>query len=272
MSETTSQIDRYGVIGYPIAHSRSPVIHTVFARMTNQHMTYEAMEVAPRELEAMLSAFRRSGGSGLNVTVPHKSEVVRLVDELSDHAATAGAVNTLSIRDDKLFGDNTDGIGLVRDLTGNLGWPIEDQRILILGAGGATRRHRSPVAGDEAGEYRHSQPYRRESRRACEPLRQLWRRSVEPFHRSRRSRAVRSRHQCNLGGPGWVPARFPGIDCERRDSLLRPRLRQELDAVPVVRRRCGRRGTARRAGACWSNRPPNRFASGEAYFRIRPKF
>ena len=131
--------DRYAVLGYPIAHSRSPVIHRVFAEMTGQNMHYEAIETHPDALESTIGQFRREGGKGLNITVPHKSEVVRLVDEMSEHAATAGAVNTLAIVDDRIYGANTDGLGLVRDLAVNKGWSLHGSRVLILGAGGATR-------------------------------------------------------------------------------------------------------------------------------------
>ncbi len=131
--------DQYAVIGYPVKQSRSPVIHTVFARQTGQDLKYTAIEVRPDKLESDIGQFFRDGYLGLNVTVPHKSEVTRLADGLSDHAATAGAVNTLSLRGDRIFGDNTDGVGLIRDLTHNLGWPLSRKRVLILGAGGATR-------------------------------------------------------------------------------------------------------------------------------------
>lgn len=131
--------DRYGVIGYPISHSRSPVIHRVFAELTGENISYEAIATRPSDLESTINQFRRQGGRGLNVTVPHKSEVVRLADELSEHAASAGAVNTLAFVDGRIIGANTDGLGLVRDLVVNKGWALQGQRLLVLGAGGATR-------------------------------------------------------------------------------------------------------------------------------------
>jgi len=137
--------DRYGVMGYPISHSRSPVIHRLFALQTGQHMQYELLQVTPEKLEAAVQQFQRTGGRGLNITVPHKSEVARLADELSDRARVAGAVNTLILQDDGIFGDNTDGIGLVRDLTTNLRLELRGARILILGAGGATRGIAGPL-------------------------------------------------------------------------------------------------------------------------------
>ena len=132
-------IDRYGVMGYPVSHSRSPVIHRLFAIQTGQELRYELLQVAPDKLETAVRQFQRTGGKGLNITVPHKSAVVKLCDHLSERAATAGAVNTLSFRDGEIYGDNTDGIGLLRDLAINQGLSIEGARILILGAGGATR-------------------------------------------------------------------------------------------------------------------------------------
>jgi shikimate dehydrogenase len=138
MSDTTI-IDRYGVMGYPVSHSRSPVIHRLFALQTEQDLQYELLQVTPEKLETAIRQFQRTGGKGLNITVPHKSAVARLVDHKSERAATAGAVNTLSFRGGEIYGENTDGIGLLRDLAVNLGINLEDKNILILGAGGATR-------------------------------------------------------------------------------------------------------------------------------------
>jgi shikimate dehydrogenase len=139
MTEATTTIDRYGVMGYPVSHSRSPVIHRLFALQTGQDMQYELLRVSPEKLETAVRQFQRTGGRGLNITVPHKRDVTRLVDQLSERASTAGAVNTLTFRGGEIFGDNTDGIGLLRDLDVNLGVNIDGANILILGAGGATR-------------------------------------------------------------------------------------------------------------------------------------
>ncbi len=132
-------IDRYGVMGYPVSHSRSPVIHRLFAIQTNQNLQYELLQVTPDKLSVAVRQFQRTGGKGLNITVPHKTEVTKLCDQLSERAGTAGAANTLSFRDGEIHGDNTDGIGLLRDLAINLGITLEGANILILGAGGATR-------------------------------------------------------------------------------------------------------------------------------------
>ena len=139
MLDKTVAIDRYGVMGYPVSHSRSPVIHRLFALQTQQNMQYELLQVSPDKLETAIRQFQRTGGKGLNITVPHKQEVAKLADLLSDRARTAGAVNTLTFRDSGITGDNTDGIGLLRDLVVNLGINLEGANILILGAGGATR-------------------------------------------------------------------------------------------------------------------------------------
>ena len=143
--------DRYGVMGYPVSHSRSPVIHRLFAQQTNQDIQYELLQVAPDKLEAAIRQFGRTGGKGLNITVPHKSEVARLVDEMSERASIAGAVNTVVFKDGAMFGDNTDGVGLMRDLQGNHEIRLKGANILILGAGGATRGIVSPLLEAEPG-------------------------------------------------------------------------------------------------------------------------
>ncbi|MDA0678712.1 MAG: shikimate dehydrogenase [Proteobacteria bacterium] len=147
----TGIVDRYGVMGYPVSHSRSPVIHRLFALQTNQNLQYELLQVAPAQLENAVLQFGRTGGKGLNITVPHKSEIVRLVSDMSDRASNAGAVNTLVFRGNEIYGDNTDGVGLMRDLQANIGVQLKDANILILGAGGATRGIVSPLleAGPE---------------------------------------------------------------------------------------------------------------------------
>jgi shikimate dehydrogenase len=131
--------DRYGVIGHPIAHSKSPVIHTLFASQTDQDISYEAFDISPEALSTTLYKLVDEGVKGLNVTVPLKNDVAGLMNDLSDRALVSGAVNTVEVKDGKLWGDNTDGIGLIRDLRENLGIELENTSILILGAGGATR-------------------------------------------------------------------------------------------------------------------------------------
>ena len=132
--------DRYGVIGHPITHSKSPVIHRLFAEATGQDLTYDAIEIPPEQLTTRVRQLFADGFRGLNVTLPHKTEVLKLTSRLTSRAELAGAVNTL-IRhaDGAVEGDNTDGTGLVTDLRQNLRTRLAGTRLLILGAGGATR-------------------------------------------------------------------------------------------------------------------------------------
>lgn len=137
--------DLYCVFGNPIAHSRSPAIHAAFAAATGQDMVYEARLAAVDGFKQAISDFVAAGGKGANVTVPFKEEAFRLSTRLSARAARAGAVNTLAFNGAEIFGDNTDGAGLVRDITCNLGYALAGKRILILGAGGAARGAIAPL-------------------------------------------------------------------------------------------------------------------------------
>lgn len=128
--------ERYAVIGQPVAHSKSPAIHTRFAQATGQDIEYGLIEPSLDGFEAAVRAFRAAGGRGLNVTVPFKEEAFRYCDEVSERARVAQAVNTL-VFGERVFGDNTDGAGLVRDLQGNLGVALAGKRVLVMGAGGA---------------------------------------------------------------------------------------------------------------------------------------
>ena len=139
-------MDKYAVIGNPIAHSKSPQIHHMFAQQAEDDIMYEALLSPTDEFKETVEAFRKGGGMGLNVTVPFKQEAWELADELSDYALKAGAVNTLVFRQDgTIYGTNTDGIGLVRDLVENHHSQIQGKRILILGAGGAVRGVLQPL-------------------------------------------------------------------------------------------------------------------------------
>ncbi|MCL2524374.1 MAG: shikimate dehydrogenase [Betaproteobacteria bacterium] len=137
--------DRYAVFGNPIAHSRSPAIHAAFAAATGEDLRYEALLAPVDGFAAAIAQFAAAGGRGANVTVPFKEEACRLSHRLSERAAQAGAVNTLTFRDGEIFGDNTDGTGLVRDLVDNLAFPLAGRRILLLGAGGAARGVVAPL-------------------------------------------------------------------------------------------------------------------------------
>jgi shikimate dehydrogenase len=131
--------DQYAVIGNPVAHSKSPQIHAEFARQTGQDLTYERLLAPTHAFIEVATAFRARGGRGLNVTLPFKSEAFSFASRLSKRAFAAQAVNTLKFEDNAVFGDNTDGAGLVNDLTRNLGCDIAGRRVLLLGTGGAAR-------------------------------------------------------------------------------------------------------------------------------------
>lgn len=149
MSDTA--IDRYAVMGFPIQHSWSPFIHGLFAKQTGQSMSYTRLAVSPENFEREVGAFFATGGKGLNITVPHKQAANIVTRYRTPRAEIARAVNTLAWRSDGLLGDNTDGAGLVVDLTRNLGFDIANSRILLLGAGGAARGVIGPLlaAGPE---------------------------------------------------------------------------------------------------------------------------
>ena len=132
-------MDKYAVIGNPVAHSKSPPIHEAFARATGQALTYERLLAPLDGFLAAVESFARSGGKGLNVTVPFKVEAFALAGTHSPRAKLSGAVNTLKRIGGGWFGDNTDGPGIVRDLMQNLRIAPAARDILVLGAGGASR-------------------------------------------------------------------------------------------------------------------------------------
>jgi shikimate dehydrogenase len=138
-------VDRYGVVGHPIAHSWSPFIHTLFARQTGQLLVYRMHDVAPESFWRFVHEFAAQAGRGLNVTLPHKLAAAELAHHVSARASVARAVNTLTFANDRILGDNTDGVGLVRDLCDNHGLQIARRRILIAGAGGAARGVLAPL-------------------------------------------------------------------------------------------------------------------------------
>ena len=129
--------DRYAVIGNPVAHSKSPSIHAEFARATGQDIDYGRIEAPLDAFAQSVERFRASGGRGLNVTLPFKQQAFELCARVSSRARLAQAVNTLQLDDS--FGDNTDGIGLIRDLSQNLNLPLNGRSVLLLGAGGAAQ-------------------------------------------------------------------------------------------------------------------------------------
>lgn len=144
MSSPAAGIDRYAVIGQPVAHSLSPRIHQQFAAQSSDRLVYEAIEVTADELPVTLHALHGEGYRGLNVTLPHKQAVAGLCHSVSERASLAGAVNTLIAEPEGWRGDNTDGEGLIRDLQ-RLGIEPGDRRVLLIGAGGAARGILGPL-------------------------------------------------------------------------------------------------------------------------------
>ncbi len=141
-----SIINQYAVFGHPVKHSKSPRIHQLFAEQTQQQISYNAQDVPAESFDSAINDFFLQGGKGLNCTVPLKELAWQRADTLSDRAKFSKAVNTLVLqKDGALYGDNTDGIGLVTDLTINHDISLSNSRILILGAGGASRGIISPL-------------------------------------------------------------------------------------------------------------------------------
>ena len=130
---------RYAVFGHPVAHSLSPRIHAAFAQQAGIALEYTAIDAAPHDFVAALDRFADDGGAGANVTLPLKEAAFAICAQTTDRARRAGAVNTLTRNDGQWHGDNTDGAGLVRDLTGRHGLDLRARRALLLGAGGAAR-------------------------------------------------------------------------------------------------------------------------------------
>jgi shikimate dehydrogenase len=138
-SSSEQAVDRYAVVGNPVAHSKSPLIQEAFARATGQRMRYERLLAPLDGFAETVRTFAEANGFGLNVTIPFKLQAFALARERSTRAQSARACNTLAWRGDHWFGDNTDGAGVVRDLTRNLGETIAGRKLLVLGAGGAAR-------------------------------------------------------------------------------------------------------------------------------------
>lgn len=136
---TTVMPNRYAVIGNPVAHSKSPQIHAAFARQTGVALEYSRLLAPLDGFRETVAAFRAEGGKGLNVTLPFKLEALEIAASAAERARRAGAANFLRFEASGIFADNTDGAGLVRDLTQNLSCDLADARVLVVGAGGAAR-------------------------------------------------------------------------------------------------------------------------------------
>jgi shikimate dehydrogenase len=144
--------DRYAVVGNPVAHSQSPLIHAEFAQATGQVIDYTRLLAPIGGFAAVADGFRDGGGRGLNITLPFKMDACAYAKQRSPRAELAGAVNALKFEDGAILGDNFDGVGLVRDVVANLGQPLAGRRILILGAGGAARGVLLPFLAERPAE------------------------------------------------------------------------------------------------------------------------
>ena len=144
--------DRYAVIGNPIEQSKSPFIHTAFAQVTGQDIDYTKLLAPLDGFAAEVDAFRARGGRGMNVTAPFKLDAFAYATDLAPSAQMAGAVNAMKFEDGKVYAENFDGVGLVRDLVHNLACPLKGRRVLILGAGGATRGALLPLLAEQPAE------------------------------------------------------------------------------------------------------------------------
>ncbi len=152
-SNTEPHIDQYAVIGNPIEHSKSPDIHLLFADQTGEQLNYKKMLVEEGAFSQTVTTFFANGGKGLNITVPFKNDACAFVDELTEYAKNASAVNTIYQDDNgKFIGANTDGIGLLRDLKKSLRLQIINKKILIIGAGGATQGIVEPLLHEQPSE------------------------------------------------------------------------------------------------------------------------
>jgi len=255
-------MDRYAVVGFPVQHSWSPFIHGMFAKQTGQDMQYRLLEAPPDQLTQAVMVFFAEGGKGLNVTVPHKQAVVALVTHRTPRAEIAGAVNTIAHHGGELLGDNTDGVGLITDLTHNLHFALTDARILLIGAGGAARGVLGPLLEKAPNLV---QIVNRDGNRA-EALAQEFSKLGEV-------------HGGNFAAAGNAP-------CDLVINATSAGLQGKVPPVPAVvlspqtlvttcrtanktrRSYCGRRNAAYSApnsvGACWWNKQPNRSRFGAA--------
>ncbi len=145
--------DRYAVIGNPIGHSKSPLIHLTFARETGQNIEYVALEAPIGGFNAVVDEFRAGGGRGLNITAPFKLDAFAYATELEERARLAGAVNAMMFDGERVVADNFDGLGLVNDIQGNYGCPMRGRRVLMLGAGGAARGAVLPFLEQQPAEF-----------------------------------------------------------------------------------------------------------------------
>ena len=213
-----NNVDLYAVIGNPVAHSSSPLIHAAFARQTGQGMRYVAILAPEDAFAANVESFAQRGGKGLNVTVPFKLEACKLAHRLTERAEAAQAVNTLAFGHDGILGDNTDGAGLVGDIASNLQFPLQAARILLMGAGGAARGALLPLLEQRPRMLTIVNRTRSRANQLQERFSPMERNFVRLYRYSRP--AVRSRHQLYLCQPqGGTSCPAPGHICQKRLGL-----------------------------------------------------
>ena len=203
----------YAVIGNPIAHSKSPDIHAQFAQQTGVALRYERVLAPEDGFAAMVDGLRAQGLQGCNVTVPFKLDAFAYADVLSDAARWAGAVNTLTFKDDgKAYGDNTDGVGLVRDITRNLNTPIAGKRIALLGAGGAGRGALAALINQSPAHLALINRTKEKAQQTAQDFTDLWRRNSDAFPEERGSIHIMDWQQPNYQPSGFPNATGGGFD------------------------------------------------------------
>ena len=241
---------RFVVVGNPVGHSLSPRIHRMFALQTGRDLQYETLLAPLDGFVRTLHSFFAAGGSGANVTLPFKEAAFDWVTSCDEYAGSAGAVNTIVASGGEYRGYNTDGIGLVRDLTTNLGCDLKGKRVLILGAGGAVRGIIGPLLGASPSMRGRCESNQREGAGAGRSIR----RSAAQLGESGRARSARSISSSMEHRPDWW------VRCRRWRRAPSSRLSYTTWCMAKTRRRSvhGRVSTVRRkrstASACWLNR------------------
>jgi shikimate dehydrogenase len=198
--------DRYAVIGNPISHSKSPLIHRMFAEQTGQDISYEAIEAPLDGFAATIARLRKQGYKGCNVTVPFKSQAHELASTLSDRAHIAKAVNTLTLDMEHILGDNTDGVGLVKDIEQNRSITLRGKNLLLLGAGGAAQGVSLPILEVGANLY----IYNRTARKAQELSHGL-----QVFLK----RQIVTKHGLDYGLPNYINS-FAELSAKKFDLIV----------------------------------------------------
>ena len=256
--------DKYAVIGNPIEHSKSPLIHAAFARQTGQDMEYGRILGDPR-LSTDVRRFFAEAGRGMNVTVPFKEQAWEIADERSPRAESAGAVNTLILLPDAvgLRGDNTDGVGLVRDLIENHGFDFDGKRLLLLGAGGASRGVLRPLWRPDwpSSSSPTAPPPRPWTWHRLEPR---WAPSAVADWTGLAGRQLRPHRQRHLRRARWGRARHPGRVPRPRRLGLRHALRGCADPLPALGHGARGRFVPWTGSACWWSRPRSPSSCGAA--------